>query len=166
MSSRSLALVVALGAGCAHVSGPPLDAVSGLRALPGPTATGETFNSRSLEGKVVVVAFITTWCFPCLADMPVLDRLQRDHGPEGLQVVLVGLDREAFRVLEPFARTYDFPFPVLWGRDEVREGRSVFGPLRELPARFVFARDGSLKLGYSGVADPKKFIEAVKAQLH
>jgi thiol-disulfide isomerase/thioredoxin len=41
------------------------------------------------RGKVVVLNFWATWCGPCRGELPALDRLQREYGPEGLVVIAV-----------------------------------------------------------------------------
>lgn len=46
----------------------------------------------SLRGKVVVLNFWATWCPPCVAEMPSLERLHRALGPEGLAVVAIATD--------------------------------------------------------------------------
>lgn len=61
------------------------------------------FDPRALKGKVVLLTFVTSWCFPCLTDLVTLDKLQRDYGARGFQNVLVAVNIDGRKVLEPFA---------------------------------------------------------------
>jgi thiol-disulfide isomerase/thioredoxin len=135
---------------------------SALAALPDRALNTGVFPKYELHGKVVMVSFIATWCFPCVADLPVMEKLQRDFGPKGYVTVAVGMDLEGPKVLRPFAEQYALPYPLVWASNEVRAGQTVFGHLDVLPTRFLFARDGSLALAFSGIADPKELIVAVQ----
>ena len=55
----------------------------------GKTMTGETFNNRSLLGKVVLVEFWATWCPYCRSDAQPLDDLTVEFEKEGLVVLAV-----------------------------------------------------------------------------
>ncbi len=55
----------------------------------GKTLTGETFNNRSLLGKVVLVEFWATWCPYCRSDAEPLDDLAVEFEKEGLVVLAV-----------------------------------------------------------------------------
>ncbi|WP_218822765.1 TlpA family protein disulfide reductase [Tistlia consotensis] len=57
---------------------------------------------KDFAGKVVVLNFWATWCPPCVAEMPSLDRLQGDLGGEGIVVVALSEDRGGFAVVDPF----------------------------------------------------------------
>jgi thiol-disulfide isomerase/thioredoxin len=56
-----------------------------------------------LRGQVVLVNLWATWCPPCLRELPVLDRLQRDHAGRGL-VVLTLTDEPPDAVRDTVAR--------------------------------------------------------------
>jgi thiol-disulfide isomerase/thioredoxin len=153
-----LALVLA---GCAHVAPPPTtqEALSSLPA----DAIGGWQPGRAL-GRVTVVTFIATWCFPCLVDLPVLTRMQADH-PDDLVVVLVGMDLEGRQVLEPFMTMNELKLPLIVANDRIRAGETPFGHIKQLPTRFIFRRDGTLSFAYAGVAEPKALIDAVEREL-
>ena len=88
------ALMLAL-AGCRTVPEEPAwgaGASPYLRALALPSVGPTPLEWNRLPGRVVMVSFFATWCFPCLAELPTLVALQKEHGPQGFQVVAVGMD--------------------------------------------------------------------------
>lgn len=121
--------------------------------------------ARTIPGNVVLVSFFATWCFPCLAEVPTLQALQRDYGDQGVRVVAVGMDLEGAKVLEPFAYTMEVNYPVLIADERISEGRSAFGPIRELPTTFVLDRDGKALGAWQGVAPHKAVAEAIERAL-
>jgi thiol-disulfide isomerase/thioredoxin len=44
------------------------------------------------RGRVVLLNFWATWCVPCREEFPDLSKLQRKHGPAGLQVIGISTD--------------------------------------------------------------------------
>lgn len=163
---RRLWLAVLLLGGCAHspASGLPHRDVF-IGTLPQDVVGPVRFDRGALTGKVVLVTFIATWCFPCLADLVSLDNLERDFGAKGFTQVLVGLDLEGRRVLEPFAAEYKLRYPLLVGDDRLRGGRTPFGRIRELPARVLFDRSGQVIAAYSGVVAPAELERKVREAL-
>jgi thiol-disulfide isomerase/thioredoxin len=146
---------------CAHA--PPLPTAQEFFAsMPG-DSIGDWRPAKRL-GKVTLVTFIATWCFPCLVDLPVLTKLQKDH-PDTLVVVLVGMDLEGRKTLEPFVTANEIQLPLIVSDERLRAGETPFGRIIELPTRYLFRRDGTLAFGYSGVAEPKDLIEAVEREL-
>jgi thiol-disulfide isomerase/thioredoxin len=159
--TRAVAWVVLL-AGCAH-SGtglPHRDVFIGT--LPQDVVGEVQFDRAALTGKVVLVTFIATWCFPCLADLVSLDNLERQFSAKGFKQVVVGLDLEGRRVLEPFAAEYALRYPLLVGDHRLRSGATPFGQIRELPARVLFDRSGQVIAAYSGVVSPAELERKVR----
>lgn len=153
MITRRELLLASLAAGCARNRDAALaDFRTFMSALPRQTAGKVPFEPWALEGKVVLLTFIATWCFPCLTELRVVKRLEETLGPRGFANVLIGMDLEGRAVLEPFAEGYALEVPLIIGDDRIRSGETVFGRIRELPSRILFGRGGELVVGFAGVA--------------
>src|SRR6185295_7334386 len=48
---------------------------------------GKPRSILSWPGKSMIVNFWATWCAPCRREIPLLRELQKQHGPEGFQIV-------------------------------------------------------------------------------
>lgn len=63
---------------------------------------GRRVTLSDFKGRAVLLNLWATWCAPCRAEMPALDRLQAELGSEAFEVVTVNIDtarlerREAF----------------------------------------------------------------------
>lgn len=118
-----------------------------------------------LQGRVVLVNFMATWCFPCLQELPEMIAVQRRFEAQGFSVVLVGMDLEGATVLEPFAEHYALPFPLLLADAELRKGETAFGLIRQLPTTVLLGRDGAALAAYAGVSDPATLEAAIASAL-
>ena len=153
MISRRALLWATLATGCTRNREAALnDFRTFMNDLPHQAAGSIPFEPWKLEGKVVLITFIATWCFPCLTELVVVNRLERDPSALGFANVLVGMDLEGKAVLDPFAEGYKLTVPLLVGDDRLRSGETVFGRIRELPSRILFGRGGEIVVGFSGVA--------------
>jgi thiol-disulfide isomerase/thioredoxin len=150
--------MVLLGLGCAGQSAnappPHPDAspfLSELERLP--VMGGGWLDRSQLAGKVVVVQFLASWCFPCFATAPRLQEISDRQQGRGLAVVAVGMDLEGAQVLRPFADQLGLRFPVLLSDDALRSGQTAFGKISMLPTTLIIGRDGKVLSVYAGVAE-------------
>jgi thiol-disulfide isomerase/thioredoxin len=56
-------------------------------------ASGTDRDLSMFAGKVVLLNIWATWCVPCRAELPALDRLQAEFGGSGFVVAAVSVDR-------------------------------------------------------------------------
>lgn len=160
---------VALGlAGCSHLPMQP-ESPPGpspyLRALLLPSVGPTPYDWRRLTGRVVLVSFFATWSFPSLTELPVFSALQQEYGARDFQVVLVGLEVQGARMLEPFAQEYALPYPVLVSDERMQKGGSAFGLIPALPATFLLDREGQVAGAWQGTAGHAALAKAVETLL-
>ncbi len=55
---------------------------------------GQAVSLADFRGKVVLLNIWATWCAPCVAEIPSLDRLQGALGGADFEVVAVSVDRD------------------------------------------------------------------------
>ena len=53
------------------------------------TTTGEKFNNASIQGKVVLLEFWTTWCGFCAEEAAFVDKIGHDFAPKGLLLLAI-----------------------------------------------------------------------------
>jgi len=148
-----VAAVVAAAFGYVHLAenkGYALKAGSEAPPFRLPSLAGGEVNLASLRGKVVVLNFWATWCPPCVAEMPSLERLHRALGPEGLSVVTVSTDEDDAE-LRRFVAERSLSLPVLkdpGGRVAASEYHTT-----GYPETFVLDREGRLLQHVVGPAE-------------
>lgn len=150
-----------LGA-CAHSDAPPPPRLSDFSSALHLRSVGAApYSGTPAPGQVLLVTFLATWCFPCLGQLPLLEIEQKRHGVRGFQILAVGMDLEGAEVLEPFAREYSLPFPLLVADGAIRKGQTAFGPIPVLPASFLFGRDGRLITVFPGLLVPDELDQLI-----
>lgn len=168
MSARARAAFSAgallLLANCAHKDvGPGKSMVRTAARLP---QLGQvTAGPQQLAGKVVLINFFATWCFPCVVETAELVRLQGTYERRGFSVLAIGMDEQGALVLEPFVRQYRLNYPVAVADDEVLGGTSVFGRIQKLPTTFLLGREGKVVAAWAGVASPKELEALIEREV-
>jgi peroxiredoxin len=124
---------------------------AGLAGEPAPVftlsdATGATASLAQYRGKVVILNLWATWCPPCRAEMPELQRFADAYDSRGIAVIGVNQGESAARA-RAFAQSLQIRFPI-WLDDRQQYGR-VFTALG-LPTTVVIGRDGVVVHGFDG----------------
>ena len=107
---------------------------------------GQPVSLAQYRGKIVVLNLWASWCPPCRAEMPDLQRLANQVASRGVVVIGVNIGEPATRA-SAFARSLHIAFPI-WIDDQQQYGR-VFATLG-LPTTVVIGRDGIVASGFDG----------------
>lgn len=70
----------------------PVEVGSGAPNFTATDLQGRPVSLQDLKGQVVLLNVWATWCGPCRDEMPSMERLQRELGPQGLKIVAVSVD--------------------------------------------------------------------------
>jgi peroxiredoxin len=104
---------------------------------------GQTVRLSDHRGKVVLVNFWATWCVPCAAELPHLERLYGKYRDQGFVVLAISMDGpETSANVDPHARRHGLSFPVLL--DEETRVTGTYNPKRTAPFTVLIGRDGQV----------------------
>jgi hypothetical protein len=73
---------------------------------------GQPLHLSQYKGKVVVMALILTTCSHCQRTTGYLNKLQKELGPRGLQVVESAIEANAENSVGEFSKRFETPYPV------------------------------------------------------
>jgi thiol-disulfide isomerase/thioredoxin len=104
--------------------------------------TGAQLSLEDFRGQVVLLNIWATWCGPCRAEMPSLDRLQTRHGSQGLRVVAVSIDEGGLTTVRRFFQKQSIRNLKLYAdRDHSTAAAFDVGPI---PMTILIDRDGNM----------------------
>lgn len=102
-------------------------------------ATGDTVGIGAFEGEVVLLNIWATWCAPCEAEMPSMQRLHDELGPDGLRVVAVSVDTGDRDKVQHWIDKRELTFTVLHdATGDIEQSYQTTG----VPESFVIDRRG------------------------
>lgn len=101
---------------------------------------------EDLMGQVVLINFWASWCPPCIAEMPSLDKLHKEFG-DRMQFLFVARDQKE-KVVN-YLEKNKYTFPVYFERGLTPKGLYEVG----LPTTFVLDRDGRIVIAHTGAAN-------------
>jgi len=109
---------------------------------------GEPAHMESFRGRTIFLNLWATWCAPCLAEMPYIQKLYEDVGDEGIVFITISTDEEA-DVARQYIEAKGYTFPVY----------RVDGPMPALyrsptlPTTWVISPEGKLATVHAGMAN-------------
>ena len=151
------------GAAVAWRSQAGAKSTSPVRGLEMPTPTGARLNLDAFAGRKLLLNFWATWCPPCVHELPLLNRFQREHEQQGWQVVGLAVD-DATAVVA-FMRKTPLSFPVgMVKADGLALSRSLGNEQGALPFTVVLDRQGRVtqrKIGQLSSSDLDRWVQSL-----
>jgi len=119
---------------------------------PIPLPDGKKIRLQQYRGKVVVLAIFSLTCPDCIENLQMLNRVQKDMGPQGFQAIGAAGDDNAQYQIGGFAQRYKIAFPIGYlNKDgmiaigDIEKGRRPVAPI------FLFIdKTGVVRFQYYG----------------
>lgn len=124
------------------------------------TLQGQKVTMSSLRGKTIVLDFWATWCGPCRASFPAMQKLYSLYKNDESVVFIIancwekGDDKK--KVVTDFLTKNNYTFPVYF--DESDALAKAFG-VTGIPAKFFISPKGQIQFKESGFQGEEKFLE-------
>jgi len=126
------------------------------------TLDGKTLTLSDLRGKAVVLNFWATWCPPCKVELPWFVDLQKQYGPQGLQVVGISEDEGGKDKVAAFVKEMGVNYTIAVDDNSVSE---KYGDVEDLPTTFYIDRNGKIVQFAMGLVDRDEIEQKMKAAL-
>ena len=111
-----------------------------------PDLNGKEFKSSQLKGSIVVLDLWATWCEPCVADIPMFNRLHEKFASRGVKVVGVAVESGWAKDIKPHVTKHSIKYSVLVGNEKIIEQYQMIG----FPTTYLIGTDGKIVKKYIG----------------
>lgn len=101
---------------------------------------GEEKSLADYRGTPVAMHFWATWCFPCRAEMPTMDALQRELGDD-LVILPLSLDRGGAELVRRYYNDHDLITLPIFIDEKMAAGRAL--RVHGIPATVFFDGEGA-----------------------
>ncbi len=146
---RMSAVLLAFSFFCSSIASAPRQALKVGSAAPEFSVTdlaGNKFTSAQLKGNLTVLDVWATWCEPCVADIPLFNRLHAKYAGRGIRVIGIAVQSGSAEDIKLHVAKLGIQYQVLVGTDRVVENYVEVG----FPITYLIAPDGTIAKKYLG----------------
>jgi thiol-disulfide isomerase/thioredoxin len=126
---------------------------------------GGDFLLTGYKGQIVLLDFWATWCPPCVAAMPELQRISQEYAASGVAVVGVNQEPNSIPKVRRFLREREISFPSIIDPGDIAQ---TFGVV-SFPTTIIVDHEGLIRVVHRGAVsgtrlevDIKRLIESKK----
>ena len=119
---------------------------------------GNLHNLTTMQGKVVIVDLMATWCLPCIAQMEHLNTVRDAYREEDVMILSVDTDRtEGMDRLQVWMEQNNARWPYGFDTDRVAQKLEM----RILPKIVIISPDGQIVFETQGEAYPASMARVI-----
>ena len=108
---------------------------------------GTPLDASSLEGKPIFLHIWASWCPPCIAELPDIQRLVQSVSPEEVAFLLVSVDKNAYQARQ-FLQKNGYTLPVYRFTETLSAGIQY----NVIPTTYIIAPSGKIIYKHEGLA--------------
>ncbi len=109
---------------------------------------GEFINFKNFQGETVFINFWATWCPPCIAEMPDINKLYNKVKNDNIHFFMISLDDD-FEKAKKFVDKKEFDFPIY----QLGSLMPKVYHSQAIPTTFVISPQGKIVVKRSGMAE-------------
>ncbi|WP_170114164.1 TlpA family protein disulfide reductase [Pontibacter mucosus] len=110
---------------------------------------GKVTDFESLKGKVVFLNIWATWCPPCVAEMPNIQRLHDKLADENVAFVMLSVDEGGVEKVKKYIDKKGYTFPVYMPASSFPQ--EFYS--NAIPTTFIISPEGKIVAKQEGMAD-------------
>ncbi len=131
--------------------------------ITGTTLDGKPFSLAALRGKITVLNVWASWCSPCRAEAPVLEKVWQEQ--QGKDVQFIGLDtRDSDTSALTFIKKFGITYPNVIDRDGALQLRfSGTLPPQAIPSTLVVDANGKVAARALGKVSESTLLGMIEA---
>ena len=125
-----------------------------------PDINGKTHTLADYKGKLIFLNFWATWCPPCKAEMPSMQKMYNESDKKKFVMLAVNVGQD-LKTIKKFADTHKYTFPIL-----IDKGAKISLKYRAygIPLTYVIDQKGEIITRISGARqwdwqDFKKYLQ-------
>jgi peroxiredoxin len=162
VAAFTLALAMSLTMPTAGAGEPAARNIAPAFTLPG--MDGKQHQLGEWRDRVVLLNFWASWCSPCQTEIRDLVAFQTKYGPQGLQIIGIGMDDEA--KLRNVQRSLEINYPVLLANKPGNTLMAHYGNrVGTVPYSVLISRRGEVLYTFTGLINNEIFAEQVIPRL-
>jgi thiol-disulfide isomerase/thioredoxin len=119
---------------------------------------GDTVSVSDFKGKVVMIDLWETWCKPCLASFPTLEKLQKEYSDNFVVLAVTPGFTDTVKDARAFAQENDYDFTYLMDSKSLHREIGVQG----IPYKLFIDAEGSFIKKSRGTSGPEADYKKIK----
>jgi thiol-disulfide isomerase/thioredoxin len=109
---------------------------------------------QKYKGKVILVNFFATWCPPCRAEMPMIEKFYKAHKNDDFRVIGLSINNSGHKAVLNFLKHFDkghIKYPIAMANYAIEK---TYGKISEIPQSFIINKQGYIAAHFTGELPP------------
>lgn len=116
---------------------------------------------EEMKGKATLIVLSAAWCPACIAELPILDTLQKEFAADGFKVLMVSED-DNVKAAARFKKKYRMQWTMVHWNYELM---NALGNPRVIPVSYLVDSEGKIDYVEAGIIEESRMRRAIRSVL-